>query len=51
MNDTLEAYIKECMKRTSNPKYWRYIDEFVKNITEHQLKYWDAWMNGKMSIY
>ena len=42
--------IKEC-KHNWHPKYYKYIEEYISNITEYQLMYWNAWMQGKMSIY
>lgn len=51
MNEELKEFIIKELKLTTYPKYYKYIDEFIKNITEYQLQYWNAWKDGKMSIY
>lgn len=51
MTPELKAFIKKELMHTSSAKYYRYIDEYIENITPHQLLYWQAWMEGKMSIY
>lgn len=47
----LKAFIKKELMYTSNARYYKYIDEYIENITPYQLLYWQAWMKGKMSIY
>ena len=51
MDEKLKEYIEKELKYTWHPKYYKYIDEYVKNLTELQLQYWKAWSEGKMSIY
>lgn len=51
MNTELKEFITKELKYTSHPKYYKYIEEYISNLTNYQLLYWEAWMNGKMSIY
>lgn len=51
MTPELKAFIKKELMYTSNARYYKYIDEYIENITPYQLLYWQAWMEGKMSIY
>ena len=50
MTPELETYIRKELTRTWNARYYKYIDEYIKNIMPHQLVYWQAWSEGKMGI-
>lgn len=51
MTDELREYIQKEMKYTCHPKYYKYIDEYISNLTEHQIEYWKCWMKGKLTPY
>lgn len=50
MSPELEAFIRKELTRTWNARYYKYIDEYIQNLTEHQLLYWQAWSEGKMGL-
>lgn len=43
--------ILEELKKTTHPRYYKYLNEYVDNINDYHLSYWRAWISGKMSIY
>lgn len=47
----LRQFIETEIRHTSHPKYYKYIDEYINNMTTHQLEYWKAWMKGKKNPY
>ena len=51
MSKELREFIYNELKRTSSPKYYKYIEEYINNMTVYQVRYWYALMEGKMSIY
>lgn len=51
MDKELREYILRELRFTTQPKYYKYLDEYVNNIDDYHLRYWKAWSEGKMSIY
>ena len=51
ISEELLTFIRKELTRTWNARYYKYIDEYIKNIMPHQLVYWQAWSEGKMGIY
>lgn len=51
MTDELRQYIIRELKYTSHVKYHRYIDEYINNLTEWQIQWWETWRQGKMGLF
>lgn len=51
MEQELKEFILMELKRTTHPKYYKYLEEYVDNIDDYHLLYWGVWSEGKMSIY
>lgn len=51
MEQELKEYIESEMRRTSHPKYHRYIGEYIANLTPMQVSYWNAWKDGRKTIW
>lgn len=50
MTDELRQYIIRELKYTSHVKYHRYIDEYINNLTDWQIRWWETWRQGKMGL-
>lgn len=51
MDNSLKSYIISELKNTWHVKYYKYIDNYIANLTDLQIKYWMAWSQGKMGIH
>lgn len=51
MEQELRDYIVKELRFTSHPKYYKYIDGYVSNLTPIQVEYWRAWKDGKKTIW
>lgn len=51
MEQELRDYIIKELRFTSHPKYYKYMEEYVSNLTPIQVEYWRAWKDGKKTIW
>lgn len=42
----MKEYLWEQWKRCNNPKYYKYFEDWYKNITENQKIFFDCWSKG-----
>lgn len=49
MNEILRKYIWEDFRRSNLPKYYKYFDMWVDNLTDKQIYFWNIRMTtGKI---
>lgn len=51
MNKELYDYLENEWKYNNHNKYQKYFKQWVSNLTEHQIIYFESHKVGKMSIY
>lgn len=44
MNEILRKYIWEDFRRSNLPKYYKYFDMWVDNLTDNQIYFWNIRM-------
>lgn len=50
MNRVLRTYLEVRWRKDNHPKYWRYFDEWVNNITDIQLMYFEKDMKKELQL-
>lgn len=46
----IKEYIRSELKRMWHQKYYKYIEEYINNMTPIQIDYWEAWQRGFKTI-
>lgn len=51
MNEELKIWLWNEFKFTTLPKYYKYFEEWIKNLTETQVSYYLAYSKSKKTPY
>ena len=51
MTEELRQYLWTEFKFNNLPKYYKYFDTWIENLTENQILYYNAYSKGKKSPY
>lgn len=51
MTEEVKQYLWTEFKFNNLPKYYKYFDTWIKNLTENQILYYNAYSKGKKSPY
>lgn len=50
LSENVKKYLWEEFRRNSLPKYYKYFDEWIKNLTDEQILFYTAYSEGKKTI-
>ena len=51
MAEEVKQYLWTEFKFNNHPKYYKYFDTWIENLTENQILYYNAYSKGKKSPY
>ena len=51
MTEEVKQYLWAEFKFNNLPKYYKYFDTWIENLTENQILYYNAYSKGKKSPY
>lgn len=50
LSENVKKYLWEEFRRNSLPKYYKYFDEWIENLTDEQILFYTAYSEGKKTI-
>ena len=50
LSENVKKYLWEEFRRNNIPKFYKYFDEWVENLTEDQILFYGAYSEGKKTI-
>lgn len=50
LNENVKQYLWEEFRRNNIPKFYKYFDEWVENLTDEQVRFYTAYSEGNKTI-
>ena len=50
LNENVKQYLWEEFSRNNIPKFYKYFDEWIENLTDEQIRFHTAYSEGKKTI-
>ena len=50
LNETVKQYLWEEFRRNNIPKFYKYFDEWIENLTDEQIRFYTAYSEGNKTI-
>lgn len=50
VSENVKQYLWEEFRRNNIPKFYKYFDEWIENLTEAQIVFYSAYAEGKKTI-
>ena len=50
LSENVKKYLWEEFRRNSLPKYYKYFDDWIENLTDEQILFYTAYSEGKKAI-
>ena len=50
LSENVKKYLWEEFRRNNIPKFYKYFDEWIENLTEGQIMFYGAYAEGKKTI-
>ena len=50
LSENVKKYLWEEFRRNNIPKYYKYFNEWIENLTDEQITFYSAYAEGKKTI-
>lgn len=50
LSENVKKYLWEEFRRNNIPKFYKYFDEWIENLTDEQISFYTAYSEGKKTI-